>query len=184
MIAWGSSDVIKATSLSRAVPAAAALCLIFVLAAATTRYLQYWQNGVTLLTHATIIAGSPDPALEEFLADELASTGRMNEAYQHYGNACVLLPNDATCHFNMAEILFTRHQLRDALQQYQLAGNLATTQEMALSCLVNSGETLLDLGDYETAQIRLAAALQINPTNKRALQLRQQALNQKNNENR
>ena len=184
IIAWGSSDLLNAISLPRAVTAVAVLCLLSALAAATNRYLQYWQSGVKLLTHATIVAGRPDPGLEEFLADDLASNGRISEAYQHYGNACVLLPNLATCHYNMAEILFTRHQLRDALQQYQLAGSLATTQDMALSSLINSGEILLELGDFETAQMRLAAALQIDPANARALQLRQQALNQENTGNR
>jgi protein O-mannosyl-transferase len=184
IIAWGSSYLVNAISLPRAVTAVAALCLLSAIATATNRYLQYWQSGVKLLTHATAVAGRLDPGLEEFLADDLASNGRINEAYQHYGNACVLLPNLATCHYNMAEILFTRHQLRDALQQYQLAGSLATTQDMALSSLINSGEILLELGDYETAQMRLAAALQIDPANARALQLRQRALNQENTGNR
>jgi uncharacterized protein HemY len=49
---------------------------------------------------------------------------------------------------------------------------------MALACLTNSGEILLDLTDYETAAKSLAAALQIDPNNKKALQLRQRALDQ------
>jgi tetratricopeptide (TPR) repeat protein len=78
----------------------------------------------------------------------------------------------------MAEILFHRHQLRDALEQYQLALSLADSKDMALACLTNSGEILLDLTDYETAAKSLAAALQIDPNNKKALQLRQRALDQ------
>jgi hypothetical protein len=179
IIAWGLSHEVDATAIPRVVPALAALCLILAFAAATTRYLQYWQSGVKLLTHAAILAGRPDPGLEEFLADELASAGRIDEAYQHYGEACVLLPNHPTCHYNMAEILFTRHQLRDALEQYQLAATLAASQDMVLASLINSGEILLELGDYETAELRLAAALQIDPNNNTALQLRQRAQNQK-----
>ena len=105
--------------------------------------------------------------------------GRYNEAYQHYGEACILLPRDAQCRFNMAEILFNRHQLRDALEQYQLALSLTDSKDMALSCLTNSGEILLDLADYETAEKSLTAALQIDPNNSTALRLRQQALNQR-----
>jgi tetratricopeptide (TPR) repeat protein len=84
-----------------------------------------------------------------------------------------LLPNYATCHYNLAEILFSRNQLREALQQYQIAGTLASSKDMAVSSLVNSGEILLDLGDYEAARVRLDAALQIDPNNNKALQLRQ-----------
>lgn len=184
IIVWGLSDAVAATAIPRVVPAVAALCMILAFAAATTRYLQYWQNGVKLLTHAALVAGRPDPGLEEFLADDLASAGRIDEAYRHYGAACVLLPNYPTCHYNMAEILFARHQLRDALEQYQLAATLTGSKEMALSCLINSGEILLDLGDYETAAMKFAAALQIDPNNNTALQLRQRVLNHESSENR
>ncbi len=84
----------------------------------------------------------------------------------------------------MAEILLNRNQLQDALKQYQLAGRLTNSRDMALSCLINSGKILLDLGDYETAEMELGAALQIDPNNSTALQLRQRAFNQKSSENR
>ncbi len=183
IIVWGLSDVVSATAIPRIVPAVAALCLILGLAVATTRYLQYWQSGVKLFTQARVLAGRPDPVLEELLADAMFSAGRFDEAYRHYGEACVLRPDYASCHYNMAEILFNRHQLRDALEQYQLAVSLTDSQDLALLGLINSGEILLDLGDYETAQMRLAAALQIDPNNIKALQLRQRA-NQKSDENR
>jgi hypothetical protein len=78
----------------------------------------------------------------------------------------------------MAEILYTRHQLRDALQQYQLATSLTDDRGMALSCLINSGEILLDLGDDQGAEMKIGAALQIDPANQAAVQLRQRALSQ------
>jgi tetratricopeptide (TPR) repeat protein len=104
--------------------------------------------------------------------------GRYDEAYQHYAEACVLLPRDAQCRYNMAEILFHRHQLRDALEQYQIALSLTDSKDMALQCLTNSGEILLQLADYQTAEKSLTAALQIDPNNNAALRLRQRAINQ------
>ena len=179
IIAWGLSDVVTAAAIPRAVPAVAALCLIFLVAlsAATTRYLPYWQNGVELFTHARIIAVQPDPSLEEGLADALVSAGRFDEAFPHYREACVLRPNFAYCHYHMAEILLTRHQLRDALEQYQLAGRLTDRKDMVISCLINSGEILMDSGDYDSAEIEFAAALQIDPSNNTAAQLHQRAIN-------
>ncbi|MGB0045120.1 MAG: hypothetical protein WBP91_18235, partial [Terriglobales bacterium] len=82
------------------------------------------------------------------------------------------------CHYNMSQILFNRHQLRDALEQLDIAVSLTDNKDLALSCLINSGEILLALGDYQTAQMRLAAALQIDPSNNMALRLQQKALNQ------
>lgn len=78
----------------------------------------------------------------------------------------------------MSQILFNRHQLRDALEQLDIAVSLTDNKDLALSCLINSGEILLALGDYQTAQMRLAAALQIDPSNNMALRLQQKALNQ------
>jgi uncharacterized protein HemY len=75
----------------------------------------------------------------------------------------------------MAEILFNRNQLKDALEQYQLAGRLTNSRDMALSCLINSGKILLDLGDYEAAEMELGVALQTDPNNSTALLLRQRA---------
>jgi len=76
------------------------------------------------------------------------------------------------------ESLFDRRQLRNALEEYQLAGSLTVSKDIALSCLINSGKILLELGDYETAGVKLAAALQIDPNNSTALLLRQRAFNQ------
>jgi uncharacterized protein HemY len=84
----------------------------------------------------------------------------------------------------MAELLFDRRQLRNALEEYQLAGSLTDSKDMTLLCLINSGKILLELGDYEAAEMELGAALQIDPNNSTALQLRQRAFNQKSSENR
>lgn len=179
LIAWALGDLVDAFAIPRVVPAVAALGLISSFAVATSRYLPDWQNGVKLFTHAATVAVRPDSEFEEDLADALASSGRIEEAFQHYREACMLRPGYAFCHYNMAEILFTRHQLRDALEQYRLALSFTDSQDMALSSLINSGAILLELGDYQTAERLLAAALQIDPNNNNALQLRQQVLNQK-----
>lgn len=179
IIAWGLSDAAKAIAIPRVIRAVAALCLLLGFVAATSRYLTYWQNGVKLFTHAEILAAQPDPAIEEALGDAMVVDHQIYDAFQHYREACILRPRDAPCHYNMAEILFNRHQLRDALEQYQVALSLTDSKEMALSCLTNSGEILLNLADYKAAESSLAEALQIDPNSNNALRLRQRVLNQK-----
>ncbi len=178
VITWGLGAFVTAIAIPRVVPAVAGLCLLSALAVATTRDLSHWQNGVKLFTQASRVAGKPDPAIEAALGDSLVVDGRYDEAYQHYAKACLLLPVDDVCRYNMAEILFHRHQYRDAMEQYQIAQSLAHSQDMVVTCLINSGEILIDLGDYEAAQMKLAAALQIDPNNSNALRLRQRALDQ------
>jgi tetratricopeptide (TPR) repeat protein len=78
----------------------------------------------------------------------------------------------------MAAILFDRDQLWDALEQYQLAVRFTNRKEIALPALINSGKILMKLGDYKTAGMRFAAALQIDPGNNTALSLYQQVSRQ------
>jgi tetratricopeptide (TPR) repeat protein len=186
IIAWGLGGAASdAATLLRFVPAIAALCLVVAMAAATTHYLQYWQDGVKLLTQASIVAGHPDSIIEKTLADSMSFAGRNDEAFLHYREACVLRPYDPVCHFNMAKLLFNRHQQpQEALKQYQIAGTYAKSKDMELTCLTNSAEILLDIGDYQTAEMRLAAALQLDPNNNDALMLRQRLIDRSSGENR
>jgi hypothetical protein len=178
IIVWGLSDLFSWTAVNPAIGALTALCLILALAVSTSRYLQYWKTGLSLTTRARIVAGKPDWMLEELFADALLTTGRVDEAFQHYREACALDPNLADCHYNMAEILFTGRQLQSALEQYQLAGRFSDSRDMALSCLINSGEILMSLKDYQAAEMEFAAAMQIDPGNATALSLRREAAEQ------
>ena len=183
IIAWGLSSIAETITISRTVTASVALCLILACAAATSRYLTYWQNGVNLFTQAANVAGSPDFMIEEGLAENLVSAGRFDEALAHYKEACILRPNYARCHYKLAELLLDRHQLRSALDEYQFVGSHTDSRDIELLCLINSGEILLALGEYEPAEMNLAAALQIDPNNDKALLLFQQAINQRSGKN-
>ena len=180
IVVWGAHDVLSHTAVNPARPAFAALCLILALSVATSHYLAYWQNGVKLIAQARMVAGRPDWMLEELYADALVGAGRVDEAFQHYNEACALRPAFADCHYNMAEILYTGHQLQNALEQYQLAGRSTDSREMAFSCLINSGQILMELKDYKTAEMEFATALQLDPGNATVLSLRQQAFEQAN----
>jgi len=184
IIAWGLSSIVHAAGLPRVVPGVAALCLILASATLTSRYLPYWQSGVQLFTHARMVAWRPDSVMEEVLAEALFAVGRYDEAFPLSQEACVLRPEDANCHYHLAEILFfVRRQLPDALEQYELAARFTRAKDVELRSLINSGEILLDLGDYETAEVKLAEALQIDPNNSSALLLRQRAFSQRSSKN-
>jgi len=175
IIVWGLNDALSMTAINRALPPLTALCVLLALSAATNRYLERWQNGLNLITQARLVAGRPDWMLEELYADTLVTGSQINEAFPHYTKACTLNPNLAECHYNMAEILFAGHQLEAALEQYQLAGRSTRRSDLALSCLINSGQILMELRDYKTAVMEFSTALQIDPSNATALSLRQQA---------
>ncbi len=183
MIAWGMADAAKATNFSPLVPAVAGPLLILTLGIATTRYLQCWENGSKLFARASIVARQPSCPIEEGLADAAIDAGKYDEAYSHAAAACTLVPTFPVCHFNMARILLDRNQLRDALQQYELAATYASEKDMALASLIYSGAISIELGDYEEANYVLASALKIDPANSQALQLRQMVIDRSGNEN-
>lgn len=178
IVAWGLNELSQTLAIPRQAPAFVALGLILAFAATTVHYLPYWQNGVILFTRASEMAGRPDPSIEEALGDALTAVGRYPDAFQHYRETCILRPGYAYCHYNMAEILYNRNQLQDALNQYQMAGRLTNDRDIALSCLINSSEILLKLGDFPDAEREIAGALQIDPGNSAALKLREQLMQQ------
>jgi Tfp pilus assembly protein PilF len=184
IIAWGTKDVADAVNLSPIVPAVAGLCVILAFAAATTQYVQCWQNGTKLFTQASVVAVRPNTVIEQGLADAALSAGRLDEAYHHAAEACRLKPTFAVCHFNMAQILFSRNQLQDAREQFELAATYASNKELALVSLIYSGAISIQLGDYDGADYVLMSALKIDPNNSQALQLRQLMFNQRSENHR
>jgi len=174
-IVWGLAALVEDRRVVRVVLLLAALCVISGFAAATVHYLGYWQNGVKLFSQARVAWGRPDPYLEQLYGEALSSAGRVDEALQHYRESCVLGPRSEHCHYEIAQILFDRHQFREAIEEYQLALLFTGNRELALSCLNKSGEALMDLGDYRNAEAEFTTALQIDPNNATTLSLRQQA---------
>ena len=179
IVAWGLGSLVDAIAIPRVVAGVAATCLLLALGAATRHYLQYWQSGAELFTQARSVAGQPDFIIEEGLAENLAVSGRSDEAFFHYREACRLRPNYARCHYKMAELLHDRHQLQEALQEYDLVARRASSNDIRLLGLIHGGEILLDLGEYEHAATNFTEALQIDPNNREASRMLQQALDEK-----
>jgi hypothetical protein len=178
-LVWGISAVVEDMLTTRIVVSFAALCLITGLATATLHYVTFWQNGVTLFSQARTSWGRPDLWLEDLYANALFSSGRVDEALQHYQISCAIEPRTEDCHYNIAHIFSSRHQFREAIPEYKLALRFTANRGMALACLNESGEALLQLGEYDAAQKSLAKALSIDPSNSTALRLREQIINRK-----
>ncbi|MGE5113190.1 MAG: tetratricopeptide repeat protein [Acidobacteriaceae bacterium] len=170
-VIWGCGDLVERHSMSRAVPVAVSIIVLGATAFGSGRYVAYWENGVLLFSHAAEVSKAPDSYLEDMIADALVADGKIDAALQHYQRSCKLDPSFDLCHYNIAEILFSRYNIRAALEHYQLAGKYATNRTMVLNCLVNSGEALIDLGEFNAAEQQLTYALSMDPGNGRAHQL-------------
>lgn len=58
--------------------------------------------------------------LEDMIADALVADHQIDAALAHYQLACELEPHFDLCHYNIAEILFSRYDTRSALEHYRL----------------------------------------------------------------
>jgi hypothetical protein len=172
---WGVSDVAEKAKIDHLIPAIAALGVAVVLTVASSRYLQYWQNEVTLLTRAHNLASRPDSVIEGALADGLKAAGRTDEALGHYQQACALDSNDPLCHYNIGQILFHRNQFDQAIAECHDAARLTNiiTVPLSVNCLVQSGILMANMGNFEAADREFAAALNFDPGNQPALQFRE-----------
>jgi len=176
---WGLGAVVEDMLITRVVLSFAALCLITGFALATVHYLGFWQNDAKLFSHARVALGRPNFWLEDLYANALYSSGRVDEALQHYRESCALEPRTEHCHYSIAHILLGQGQFRDAIREYQLALRFTANQDMAVLCLNESGAAMLQLGEYDAAQRSFAEVLMIDPGNATALRLREQTINRK-----
>ena len=174
VLVWGVSDVLDQAAVRREVLFASSLCLIALYSSATVRNLSFWKDDVTLFSHARAVWGRPDPYLEQLYANALLSSGRVNDALDHYRTSCKLGRNNELCHYHIAKIMFDRHQLPDAIRECETTLSLTANRALALSCLDIHGESLLEMGEYEGAQNSVTEALRIDPTDATALRLAEQ----------
>lgn len=178
-LVWGFATVAQNGPIIRVIALAVAVVSILGFAATTIHNLKYWQNGVTLFSQARVAWGRPDPNLEDLYGNALLVDDRVDEALEHYRESCVLEPTNPYCHYWIAQILFRRYQLREAIQECRVAFPLSDRSHMALTCLNDSAKAWIELGEYAEAEKAVARALAIDPNNPAALRLRDQIVREK-----
>ena len=178
ILVWSFSDIADQMSMNRVVQASASLCLIVAFTLASSHYLRYWQNEVTLFTQARNVAVQPHPLIEDCLGDGLMAAGRSDEALEHYQLACSLEYKNELCHYNIARILFARNEFDKGIEECHIAALLANPYRVSVSinCYIASGSVMMNLGRFDEAEREFEAALSIDPNDPSALRLRQEAL--------
>lgn len=168
IVVWTASRLVETFHVPQLIIVGGVVIMLVASFAASRYYLQFWSDGVTLFTRASLMAKRPDPMIEELMGDALASAGRSDEAFQHYVESGRLAPSGDLCHYNMAEYLFSRNRLAEAVQQYQLAASLTSDRAVELSSYLNAADALTSMGDYAAAKTMLSLALQLDPGNESA----------------
>jgi Flp pilus assembly protein TadD len=100
--------------------AAIILLLACAEAAATRRYLVYWQDTVGLFQHMLALTPNAVP-VHNNLGMALYSRGRFDDAISHYRRALQLQPDDAKAYNNLGLALMAQGKVDEAISHYQQA---------------------------------------------------------------
>ena len=170
LVVWACGDLVERARLPQVIPALLFVVLVMACAGVSRYYLQFWRDGVTLFTRVRQME-PPDPMIEEYLGDALASAGRSDEAFAHYQQSCRLDPKGDLCHYNVAEYLFAHYRLGEAVEQYQIAAELTNSPEVEVASYLNAADALIELGEYTMAGNLLSRVQQLDPGNEKAQEL-------------
>ena len=130
MIVWGAADL-AAHSRSLLL---AALGVLVCCAALSRRQTGYWQNSVTLFSHALAVTGD-NARVHANLGMALAAEGKTEEGIQHLLEALRLHPEHAVAHWAVGSGRAQQGRFDEAVQQYEAALSLKPDFAEALNNL-------------------------------------------------
>jgi len=155
MICWGVSDWIAERHLSKALLPAVSAVVLAALALLTYRQVGYWQDDVTLWTHAAQVTTGNWKA-EYLWGGALDAEGRHEEAIQHFFRAAAIEPTDPSINLHIAAYEQTHGKLDLALEYYNKALAEAWTSEQVTLALNNMAIIYRQLGDGTKADACMA----------------------------
>jgi hypothetical protein len=168
MLVWGASDLLSGKVGLRDRVAIAAI-LVVALLFVTHHQIGFWASDYDLWSHALEVT-KDNYVAEDNLGEALAGAGRNDEALVHFYDAERISPNDIASRVNVAGILQSRGEVRQAVVEYSAAiriaaanPNLAANAKPLATALANLGTFYSVSGNYEKAREHYRRALEINP---------------------
>ena len=150
MVCWGVADLAAERHFPKAVLPVVSGVVLAALAVTTHRQVGYWQNDVTLWTHAAEVTAGNWKA-EYLLGGALIEAGRQDEALEHYLRAAALEPTDPFININIATYQQMHGHLAEALLYYQKALAYAWNSDQRTKILNNMARIYEELGDHAKA---------------------------------
>ena len=125
-VTWECRVIAARSAVSARLAAAAAALVLVVCAGFTWRQIHYWQDGVTLFTHAVEVTHDNFVAHDN-LGVELDRRGQFEEAMAHYRETLRIKPGDRHGEENYAQANFAKGERE--FRQGDLAGALSSFEE-------------------------------------------------------
>ena len=162
MAVWAAADLASEKKLGLTVQIIPAVCLLVALGLATYRQVGYWRSSVDVWTHAIAVTQHNFVA-EVNLGEALTQLNRADEAYPLFVRAAQDEPNDPGARINIGTYLFHHGRPAEAIQQYEMALQLASEPGFLANIYTNLGSAYTQLGDYRKAQGSFEHAVRLNP---------------------
>jgi protein O-mannosyl-transferase len=131
-----------------------AACLVL-----TRRQLNFWQDDITLFSHAVAVTQNNDPAHLN-LGFALEKAGQKTGALAEYRAALKLNPDRAETHNNIANLLDDTGHPDEAMAEYQEALRITPNH---VPSHINFGTLLVELGGFDEAMQQYATAARLDP---------------------
>ena len=162
MICWGVADLFEERHLSPAWLAAPSIAALLALAMVAHRQITYWNDYVSLWSHALQVTSGNWQA-ENNLGMALLRQGRMEDAIPHFRAAAAISPSDPVSNMNIGIYEHSHGNVPLAIEYYKKTVNLARNPKLTAQAYNNLGYAYKDLGDYANARHNLEEAVAVNP---------------------
>src|SRR6185437_12408045 len=160
-VVWGISELLQRKPVAKMVGATFAAAVLGACAILTVRQLQFWQNSLTLFSHALAVTRHNDLAHNN-LGSALAKLERKQEALAHYFEAVRIDPGDPHYQNNLAVALAREGRGAEAIDHYEAAIRDDPKFANAYSDL---GSLFLREHQLPAALTNLSEAVRLDPTN-------------------
>ncbi|HEV2729274.1 MAG TPA: hypothetical protein VGV15_04510 [Terriglobales bacterium] len=169
MVVWGISDLFDRLRLGPKLRWAVALGVVGAMSFLTLRQLDYWQDSVTLWTHAfEVTAGNLQ--VEKQLANAMVRENQHEAVAPHLINIARLDPSDVSNHVNLGASYDSQGRVQDAIQEFQTVIALTDHRELTAEerrcrsgALVNLGSAFVSQGDFPNALMSFQKLNQTDP---------------------
>ena len=162
MICWLAADFAAQAHLSPVVLRAASALVLFAIAFVSHRQVSYWNDHVTLWTHALEVTQNNWIA-ENNLGAALLKMGRPEDAILHFRAAAALYSYDFNVILNIGTYEQMHGNLAAAIADYKQAAEMARNRRTKSRAYNNLGYAYKDAGELAQARTSFELSVQADP---------------------
>jgi len=162
MICWLVADVAAQARVPLMLLRVVAACVLVALAVVSHRQVEFWNDHVTLWTHATEVTHDNWVA-ENNLGAALLKQSRVEDAIPHFRAAVAINPDDPNSNLNIGTYEQMHGNLPAAIERYKAAAELARNIRTKARAYNNLAYAYKEIGDYPDAKQSFQNAVKWDP---------------------